>query len=128
MKTHIYDERNGLHYTLGEDGYYYPDLALPQIEDDDYIIGKYGRMRERYLKESHGITYGNLLATGKLYEHIKEVDIAAKVYVEKIVNSMAQAEGCDENLKATDQMKWIRLMNNFKSCAEEIVINELICR
>lgn len=59
MEKHIYDEKNGLHYTLGEDGMYYPDIVLE--EQEDYPIGKYGRMRERFLKEHRTGTYTSLL-------------------------------------------------------------------
>lgn len=125
MEKHIYDEKNGLHYTLDEDGYYYPDLALPQAKND-YIIGKYGRMRKRYLKNHKKSLYTNLLTSGKLYEHLKEVDTRATVQVRQIVTAMAKADGTDEKLKATDQMKWVSLMNNYKACAEEIVLEDVV--
>lgn len=125
MKKYKFDEQNGLWYELHGD-YYLPCLSLPEGEKDDYFIGKYGRMRESYLKENLPKTYFKLRTSGELHKHLKEVDVAAKNQVEQIVKSMAQAEGCDENLKATNQMKWVGLMNNYKACAEEVVIKSIV--
>lgn len=64
MEKHIYDEKNGLHYTLGEDGLYYPDITID--EQEHHLIGKYGRMREHFLKEHRAGTYTRLLLTGSI--------------------------------------------------------------
>lgn len=124
MKKHIYDEKNGLHYTLGEDGLYYPDIVLD--EQEHHPIGKYGRMREHFLKQHRTGTYTSLLLTGKLNSHLFEIDILVHQYVDEIVTSMAKAEGTNEAFKASNQMEWVGRMNNYRHCAEEVVMNEII--
>ena len=110
-------------YTLHGD-YYLPDLALTKRPDAP--LGKYGRMRKSYLKQHRKGLYNTLLLTEQLTPHLAEIDKAAKERVEQIVSHMAEVEGVDEELKASDPMKWVRLMNNFKHAAEEIVLQELI--
>lgn len=124
MKKHIYDEKNGLHYTLGEDGLYYPDIVLD--EQEHHPIGKYGRMREHFLKEHRTGTYTSLLLTGKLNSHLFEINILVNQRVDEIVTAMAKSEGTNEAFKASNQMEWVGRMNNYKHCAEEIVMNEII--
>ena len=110
-------------YTLHGD-YYLPDLAL--TEQPDAPLGKYGRMRKSYLKQHRRGLYNTLLLTEQLTSHLAEIDKAAKERVEQIVSRIAKAEGIDEELKASDPMKWVGLMNNFKHTAEEIVLQKLI--
>ena len=105
--------------------YNLPNLVLP-IEKRIYSFGKYGRMRLTYLKEHRRVLYVNLLTSGKLNEHLREVDEQANSMVEEIVRDMAGRDKTDEALKATDQMKWVGLMNNYRSCASEVVMRELI--
>lgn len=124
LKKEIYNEANGLHYTLGEDGFYYPNLVMPECEYHD--IGKYGRLHQRYLEENHRVIYYNLLVAGKLNQRLHEVDVHAQEQVEMMVKAMAKVEGCDEALKMRDQMKWVGLMNNYKACAEEVVLKEIV--
>lgn len=126
MKEHIYDEKNGLHYTLAEDGMYYPDLELPK--EDNTWVGKYGLMRERFLQEHKNNLYMGLYLSGKLKKHLLDINEQAQNQVDEIVSAMAKAEGCNEELKAKDQMKWVGLMNNYKSCAEEAVLREIVYR
>ena len=105
------------------------DYWIPDVEMDEQpegTIGKYGRMRKTFLKESRKGLYNELLLTGKLTEHLMETDRAAREQVEQIVNAMAKAEGLTEELKATDQMGWVGLMNNIRQAAEEIVLNQVI--
>ena len=123
MEKHIIGE-NGIGYTLGEDGLYYPDLQLP--EGIHYEIGKYGRMRWEYLKDYHRGEYIKLLMDGQLNEHLKEIDTQCYERVELFVEVMKAGVGITEELKATDQMKWVGLMNNVRSLAEEMVLKELI--
>lgn len=123
MEKHIIGE-NGIGYTLGEDGMYYPDLQLP--EGTHYEIGKYGRMRWEYLKKQQRGEYTNLLMDGRLNEYLHEVDTQCYERVELLVEQMKAGAGITEELKATDQMKRIGLMNNVRSSAEGIVLNELI--
>lgn len=115
---------NGIGYTLIGD-YYLPNLILP-AEEKDLSFGKYGRMRKRYLEQSRRVLFVNLLTTCKLNEHLHEVDVRCNEMVEEIVKSLAKQDGVDENLKSTDQMKWVGLMNTFKSQAEEIVLSEVV--
>lgn len=123
MEKHIIGE-NGIGYTLGEDGIYYPDLQLP--EDTHYEIGKYGRMRWEYLTNHSRGQYIRLLMDGRLNEHLHEVDTQCYERVDLLVEQMKARAGIMEELKATDQMKWVGLMNNARSSAEEIVLKELI--
>ena len=123
MEKHIIGE-NGIGYTLGADGLYYPDLQLP--EGTHYEIGKYGQMRWEYLKNHRKGKYIKLLMDGRLNEHLHEVDTQCYERVEILVEQMKAEAGITEELKTFDQMKWVGLMNNVRSSAEEIVLNELI--
>lgn len=123
MEKHIIGE-NGIGYTLGEDGLYYPDLELP--EGTHYEIGKYGRMRWEYLKTHRRGEYIRLLMDGKLNEYLHEVDEECHERMELLVEQMKAGAGITEELKASDQMKWVGLMNNVRNSAEEIVMRELI--
>lgn len=126
MKKHIYDEKNGLHYTLADDGMYYPNLELPK--EDNSWVGKYGLMRERFLQEHKHNLYMTLYLSGKLTKHLLDINEQAQNQVDEIVYTTAKAEGCNEDLKAKDQMKWVGLMNNYKACAEEVVLREIVYR
>ena len=123
MKKHIIGE-NGIGYTLGADGLYYPDLQLP--EGTHYEIGKYGQMRWEYLKNHRKGKYIKLLMDGRLNEHLHAVDTQCYERVELLVEQMKARAGITEELITTDQMRWVGLMNNVRSSAEEIVLKELI--
>ncbi len=123
MEKHIYDKKNGLSYTLNGD-YYLPDLLLPQEETLDY--GKYGSIRLIYLKECKKGMYVSLLTQGKLVKHLNTVDKEASERMEYLIKSMKEQYGISEQLKAQNQMKWVGLMNNLRSAAEEIVLKELV--
>ena len=114
---------NGIRYVLQGD-YYLPDLILP--EQEYFHIGKYGRLRKAYLEKHRRALYANLLTTCKLYEHLHEVDITATRIVEQINQAMAEADGTDEHLKAADQTRWTGLMNNYRHCAEEFVLRDVV--
>ena len=101
-----------------------PNLVLP--DTGDYQIGKYGRMRRRYLKEHRRVLYTNLLTSGNLRCHLAEIDQACNERIESIVSAIAEQEGVTEALKAADQMEWVRLMNSIRNRAEEIVLTELV--
>jgi hypothetical protein len=122
MKS-LFEEMGGT-YTLGEDGMYYPDLAVPDGEPARY--GKYGRMRRAFLRQHRQGLYTRLLLTGKLITHLNEIDEEAIAKMELIVKQMAQRQHIDEALKGRDQMAWVRAMNNIRNAAEEIVFSELI--
>lgn len=114
---------NGIRYIL-HGGYYLPDLTLP--EQEYFHIGKYGRLRKDFLWKYKRALYSNLLTTCKLYEHLHEVDITATRIVEQIIQRMAESDGTGEHLKATDQMRWAGLMNNYIHCAEELVLRKVV--
>ena len=122
MKKQIYDEKNGLSYTLHGD-YYLPDL---EINEGEPTYGKYGIMRKQFLKEHRSARYQYLVLTGKLTEHLNQVDKEAKEKVEMLVEQMAEQWGVTEELKMQNQMEWVRRMNNIKNVAEEMVLLEII--
>ena len=113
---------NELTYTKNGE-YWIPDLTAAEQPTE---LSKYGRMRERFLKERRTITYNNLLLSGKLTAHLTEIDRAAVNWMEEIVPELAKQAGATEELKAGDPMRWVGLMNTCKAQAEEIVMNELI--
>ena len=123
MKKQIYDEKNGLNYTLHGD-YYPPDL---EINEGEPTYGKYGIMRKQFLKEHRSARYQYLVLTGKLTEHLNQVDKEAREKVEMLVEQMAEQWGVTEELKMQDQMEWVRKMNNIRSRVVEIIDVELIC-
>ncbi len=104
--------------------YLIPNLVLP--EEKQQPIGKYGRMRKRYLKDHRPVLYSNLLLSGELYQHLYEIDQACTDRIELIVQQMKVQEGVTEALKAVDRMEWVRRMNSIQSRAEEIVLHELV--
>ena len=113
-----------LTYTRNGD-YLFPDLRL---EDADLPIGKYGLLRKSYLKEHKRGWYSSLLLTGKLDEHLAEIDRSCNERIELIMNQLARREGVTESLKAADQATWVARMNNIHASAEEIVLSELVYR
>ena len=122
METHIYDEKNGLSYTLHGD-YYLPNLVL---NEEKPIYGKYGMLRKQFLKEHRLAKYQYLLLTGKLTEHLNQIDQEARNQVEMLTEQMVKKQGVNDNLKRQDQMMWVRLMNNIKFSAEEIVLKNMV--
>ena len=123
-KQHIRDEKTGISYTLHGD-YYLPDLTLPK-EELDVTLGRWGRAHKDWLKQNKPFLYSDLLMSGKLMRHCKKIEDVARERLEHIAAQMAQTEGVTEQLKAYDQMEWIRRMNNIHSRAEEIIKSELI--
>ena len=122
MKKQIYDEKTGLSYTLPVD-YYLPNL---EINEEEPTYGKYGIMRKQFLKEHRSARYQYLVLTGKLTEHLNQIDKEAREKVEILVDQMAGQWGVTEELKMQDQMEWVRRMNNIKATAEEIVYKNII--
>ena len=113
---------NELTYTRIGD-YYIPNLKLVEPEKP---IGKYGRMRQRYLKEHRPALYSSLLLSEKLYPHLLEIDESANESMDILMPQLMKAAGVTEELKATDQMKWVGLVNALKAQVEEIILEELI--
>ena len=123
MEKHIMGE-NGISYTLGEDGLYYPDLRL--LEGTHYEIGRYGRMRAEYLKEHHRALYMELLLSGKLNEYLYQTDEEYHQMMEQLVEQMKAKQGVTEQLKSENQMQWVGMMNNIRNCAEEVVLRDIV--
>ena len=113
---------NNLTYTRNGD-YLIPDLSLS--EQPEKPLGKYGRMRKAYLKQHRPILYNHLLLSEKLYPHLLEIDETANSRLDQMMPQLAKDAGATEQLKASDPMRWVGLMNACKSQAEEILI-ELI--
>ena len=114
---------NSLTYTMNGD-YQIPDLKL--TEQPEKPLGKYGRMRKAYLKEHRPILYNQLLMSEKLYPHLIEIDETAQSRLEQMMPQLAKDAGATEQLKASDPMRWVGLMNTCKAQAEEILMVELI--
>ena len=121
MKS-LFEEMGGTYRQEGD--YLVPNLALP--DEDDYEIGKYGRMRLDYLKEHRKILYTNYITEGTLSKHLSEIDQACNERMENIVPAMVRQEGVNEALKASNQMEWVRRMNGIRNRAEEIILREVV--
>ena len=113
---------NGIHYTLNGD-YYLPDISIP---DEGKPIGKWGRMRLRFLKENKPILYNQMILNGTLQSHLVEIGQTANQRLEKMIPEMATVENVNEGLKAADQMAWVMWMNSIRHRAEELILHELI--
>jgi len=109
-------------YTQNGD-YQIPDITLTE---QPRPISKYGRMRKRHLEEHRPTFYSSLVVTGKLFTHLLEIEDTANQRMEQMIQQMAQAEGITEQLKATDQIRWVGEMNSIKARAEEVILRELI--
>ena len=90
------------------------------------MVMKYGHMRERFLREHRPELYKTLVQQNALDSHLKEIQKQAEMRLEYLINRQKRLEGITEELKATDQLKWVGMMNNIKASAEEIILNELI--
>ena len=113
---------NGIEYVLAGD-YYIPDLKLP---DEERTIGKYGRMHRDYLKEYNPMMFDHLVLEGRLWTYLADLNEQAQSRLQLIIRQMQEAESVTEELKAKDQMAWVRAMNNIQNRAEEIVLRELV--
>lgn len=124
MKTQksFYEQNGGTYTRVGD--VLLPDLAIGEAEQRP--IGKYGRMRKRYLKEHRPALYSNMLLTGKLFPHLVDIDQACEERLELLIRQMAERESVTEALKAADQMTWVACMNSIRSRAEEVVLSEPI--
>ena len=121
MEHYTFDEKNGLWYKLVGD-YYMPCLTVPENKN----IGIWGERRRKHLREHQRGIYTGMLLSGKLEEHLIATNAQAEVMFNRLVDEMAEDEGITEDLKAVDQMEWIRQMNSVRSRAAEIVREELI--
>ena len=122
LASRIHDDQNGLDYVRVGDCYI-PDIRLMQHKP----IGKYGRMRRRYLKQYRPVLYNSLVLSEKLNDDLYRVDQAANELLDILIPKMAKDAGVTEELKAHNQMRWIGMMNTVKVRAEEIVLQRIIC-
>ena len=118
-----YITKNGIKYELrGEQ--YYPMLEIS--EQTNYEIGKYGHLHLDFIKNHRRGTYTTLLTEGCLNEHLHKIDVQAREQIDLHIAQMAERMGVTEELKASDPMHWVQMMNNIKASAEEIVLKEVV--
>ncbi len=104
-----------------------PNLTMPKQPDTTaHPIGKYGRLRKRYLEQHRRVIFINLLTSGQLPAHLLEIDTAAQQQMELLTAQLAQAQGVTEQLKAEHQMEWVGKMNNIRHQAEETVLHDYV--
>lgn len=120
MKKSLFEQMGGTYHQEGD--YFLPDLSVPEHPS----IGIWGQRRRRYLKNHCQALYTALLLSGKLNDHLSEVDEQAEAMFSQLVKQMAEQEGITEQLKVDNQMEWVRKMNSARNRAEEIIYNELI--
>ena len=121
MKS-IFEQQGGT-YTMQGD-YRLPNLIPPTEEERP--IGVWGQRRLNYLKHHRKVLYYNLLTSGKLHSHIADIEEQAQNLFSRLVKECAEKEGITEQLKATDQMKWVQKMNNIRECVIEIINRNLV--
>ena len=120
-----YITKNGIKYELrGEQ--YYPMLEIS--EQTNYEIGKYGHLHLDFIKKHRRGTYTTLLTEGRLNAHLHNIDEQAHEQIDLHIAQAAKRMRVTEELKASDPMRWVQMMNNIKACAEEIVLKEVIYR
>lgn len=123
MANTIFEKQGGTYTQVGD--YMLPDL-LPAEEEKEANIGIWAMRHKRYLKQHHKVLYYNLLTSGKLNSYLADIEEQASNMFSRLVKDLAEKENVTENLKATDQMLWVRKMNNIRNRATEIVNAELI--
>lgn len=122
LKINNIENKYGIEYTKVGD-YYMPNLVL---ENEKIILNKYGRMRLKFLKENKKAEYTIMFMSGTLNKHLKEIQETAENRIDIIIEQLKKQSHLTEEMKNTDQLYWVGMINNFKSIAEEIVLNELI--
>ncbi len=123
MKKSLFEQMGGTYAPTG-------DCLLPNLilaEEKQNPIGIWGQRHARYLEQNHKILYYNLLTSGKLNAHLAEIDRQAEEIFFRLIKQMANCEGVTEQLKAENQMEWVRRMNNIRNAAIEYVNNKMIC-
>ena len=115
-------EKNGGTYRQ-EGGYLIPNLEVPK---QNGTIGKYGRLHKKFIKQSYPAYYSALFMSGKLFDHLHEVDLKAQNELDRLIPILAKQQGITEQLKSENQLKWIGLMNNVKEQAEEFVLRDFV--
>ena len=125
MQNHIVDEKTGIPYTLVGD-YYLPWGDLSDEKPEDKPIGIWGQRHLRYIRQNKRIFYTSMLTSGKLNNHLVDIDRQVNEMFSRLVKEMAVKQGITEQLKAIDQMAWVGAMNNIRNSATEIVTHNLI--
>ena len=123
LKINNIENKYGIEYTKVGD-YYMPNLVLEK--EERIILNKYGRMRLKFLKENKRAEYTIMFVNGTLNKHLKEIQETAEKRIDIIIEQLKQQNNLTEEMKNTDQLYWVSMMNNFKNTAEEIISNELI--
>lgn len=121
MKS-LFEEMGGSYRRVGD--YFVPNIHLE--ETSAYQLGRYGRMRKRYLEKHRPVLFNRMVLDGSLWKHLAEVDAVCRERMEHTVSAMARQEGISEKLKATDPLEWVRCMNSIHSRAEEITYAEVV--
>lgn len=121
MKS-LFEEMGGSYRRVGD--YFVPNIHLE--EASAYQLGKYGRMRKRYLEEHRPVIFSRMVLDGSLWKHLSEVDAVCKERMEHTISAMARQEGVSEKLKAADPLEWVWRMNNIHSRAEEMIYSEVV--
>ena len=121
MKS-VFESMGGTYTQSGD--YFIPDIALPKTNNRS--IGKYGRMRHRYLKEHRPVLYSTMILDGTLWDHLAEIDLTCNNRLDVLISGMQEKQGITETMKARDPMAWVGAMNNIRNCAEEIILRELV--
>jgi len=122
LEKRIHDDSNGLDYVLVGD-YYIPDLKLPE---ENRPIGRWGQMHRDYLKQYRPALYNELLLAGRLWTYLADLNEQAQNRLDTIMEQMKAAEGITEELKAHEQIAWVRAVNNIRNRVEEIILSELV--
>lgn len=104
--------------------YLLPDLGLTDAEK--LPLGKYGLLRQRYLEENRPGLYTRLMLSGKLMEHLQEIEQTAQNRLESLMSQLSMQSNVTEELKAQDQLAWVQRMNALQAQAEEMILSELI--
>lgn len=123
LKESYIDEKTGIEYRLVSN-YYLPNLVLEQ--EEKIILNKYGRARLKFLKENKKAEYTIMFMNGTLNKHLKEIQETAQERIDIIIEQLKNKDNITEDMKNTNQLYWVGMMNSFKNTAEEIVLNELI--
>ena len=120
MEKSLFERMGGTYHQEGD--YFLPDLSVPELP----AIGIWGQRRRRYLKEHRQALYTALLLSGKLNDHLSEVDEQAEAMFSQLVKQMAAQDSITEQFKADNQMEWVRQMNSARNRAEEVIYNKFI--
>lgn len=120
MEKSLFEQMGGTYHKAGD--YFLPDLSAPEFP----AIGIWGQRRRRYLEDHRQALYTALLLSGKLNDHLSEIDEQAETMFFQLINQMTEREGITEQMKAYSQMEWVKLMNSIRNRSEEIVYSELI--